>query len=103
MVKRSRSHRSRKLKKTASRRKYKKLRFGSDATATYGPGYKGLTSFENAVAAPFYGYDTPFINASEWFYPIADGKMQSPDMLKNFSNFGRRRRRRRASKRKSRK
>jgi hypothetical protein len=56
---------------------------------SYGPGYKASTSFQNAVSAPYFGYQEPFMNASEWWYPVADSKYQSPGMLQNFK-FGRR-------------
>ncbi len=65
-------------------------------------GYKGQTSFPGAVSAPYFGYQEPFQLASEWWYPVADGAYQSPDMLKNFSSFGRRKsHKKRSHKRKS--
>lgn len=53
--------------------------------AQYGPGFVGNTSFENAVAAPYFGYQEPFVNASEFWYPVANGQYQSPKMLQNFT------------------
>jgi len=60
----------------------------------------GQTSFQNAVDAPYFGYSEPFINASEWWYPVAGGRYQSPDMLTKPTQtpstaFGRRMRKRR--------
>jgi hypothetical protein len=55
----------------------------------FGLGYEAQTSFPNAKAAPYFGYEEPFINASEFWYPVSDGAYQSPQMLKNFSSFGR--------------
>ncbi len=57
-------------------------RFGSQ----YGPGYTSQTSFENAVAAPYFGAQEPFLNASSWWYPVADNQYQSPGMLQNWKN-----------------
>ncbi len=76
--KRRHSHKKRTLKR--------KSHFGQ----TFGPGFQAQTSFPSAVAAPYFGYEEPFINASEWWYPVGDGAYQSPAMLQNFSSaFGR--------------
>ena len=62
-------------------RRLRSRRFGS---AEYGPGFLGQTSFENAVAAPYFGSQENFVNPSEWFLPVADNQYQSPQMLQNW-------------------
>lgn len=70
------SHRTKRTKARKSMKKIKgilkrRFRFGSEA----GPGYSGQTSFPN-VSAPYFGYNEPFINPSEWWLPKADGMYQ---------------------------
>jgi hypothetical protein len=60
----------------------RRRRFGS---SEYGPGYMGQTSFENAVAAPYFGSQENFINPPEFFLPVADNQYQSPQMLQNWN------------------
>ncbi len=73
------------------RRHSHKKRHSKKLKSHFGPGFQAQTSFPNAVAAPYYGYQEPFINASEWWYPVGDGAYQSPAMLQNFASaFGRR-------------
>ena len=65
------------------------MKFGLNPSSNvYGPGYKGQTSFVNALSAPYFGYQEPFINASEWWYPVAGGAYQSPNMLYDVPSAG---------------
>ena len=69
-----------KLKRKArkSRRKSRKMsrKFGM----VKGPGFAGQTSYSNAYA-PYFGSAENFVNASNWWYPVTGGQMQSPNML----------------------
>lgn len=71
---------SKKGKKSFGRSRRFSRRFG------YGPGYVGQTSFQNAVAAPYFGSPENFINPSSWWLPIANNQYQSPEMLQNWKN-----------------
>ena len=66
----------RKLRKRKSRKSRKSRRFGMAA----GPGYAGQTSYSNAYA-PYFGTAEPYINSSNWWYPVTGGQLQSPQML----------------------
>lgn len=72
---RSRKRRGSKRRRSRSRRR-RSRRFGIVA----GPGYAGQTSYSNAYA-PYFGASEPFVNASDWWYPQANGQIQSPMML----------------------
>jgi hypothetical protein len=70
-------------------KKHRKHKHKLNRKNLFGIGYEGQTSFPNAKAAPYFGYEEPFINASEWWYPVSNDMYQSPQMLKDFSSFGR--------------
>jgi hypothetical protein len=65
-----------KRRKIKGRRHSKRRAFGK----TIGPGFAGQTSYPNAYAR-YFKSNVPFVNASNWWYPYAGGKMQSPEML----------------------
>ncbi len=69
--KKSRKHHKKHSRKGSrkSRKGSRKHRFGSQ------------TAFPNSVGAAYFGNMEPFNNASEWWYPVADGKYQSPELF----------------------
>ena len=84
---RSRRRRSRSRKRRSRSRKGRKRRsrrFGIVA----GPGFNAQTSYSNAYA-PYFGASEPFVNPSEWFLPVTNGQIQSPQMLYKNSGFNR--------------
>lgn len=70
------SVKNRKLSRGKKLKKRRSVKFGIVA----GPGYKGLTSYNNAYA-PYFGSSQPFIVASEWWAPVTGGVAQYPQML----------------------
>lgn len=88
-----RSNRSSKRRVSSTRRRVRSTK----RRVLRGHSFGAQTSFPNALAAPYFGYQEPFIQASEWWYPVADGAYQSPQMLQNFSFGARNRRRHRKS------
>lgn len=66
-----------KKSKKCRRSKKRSRKFGSS-----GPGYEGQTSYPN-VSAPYFGKSggESYINPSEWFLPVTNGQVQSPQML----------------------
>lgn len=78
---RRRSLRRRGLRRFSRRRfGLGRRRFGKE----YGPGYKGLTSYPGAKAAPYFGQSVPFVNPSNYWIPVANNQLQYPQMLYNF-------------------
>lgn len=74
----SRTKNSLKLNRKKMHRKSKRRsrKFGSES----GPGYAGQTSYSNA-SAPYFNTSSPYVNPSEWYLPVTNGKVQSPQML----------------------
>jgi len=70
-------------KRSFGKRRFSKRRFGN----MYGPGYNAQTSYPNA-SAPYFGSEQPFVNASNWWYPVGNVKVQSPMMLSKTPGYG---------------
>jgi len=74
------------IKSKFSGRRLRRHRFGSDMATMapvfteYGPGYDA-TNVQSYPNKNVPDYKVPWTNASNWYYPVAQGEVQAPDML----------------------